>query len=109
VGRDVTSLLQRRPGFRIVAAHSRNLTRIGQDLGEVARVQHLGVEISGDRAAVLRTPADIAVIATTSFLRDLADDIRAAVQAGLNVICTGEELAFPWAVDAALADELDRV
>jgi 4-hydroxy-tetrahydrodipicolinate reductase len=92
-----------------VAAHSRNPARVGQDLGEVAGVEPLGVKIGGDRAAALATPADIAVIATTSFLHDLADDIRAAILAGLNVICTGEELAFPWAVDAALADELDRM
>src|SRR5262245_28196716 len=109
VGRDFTSLLHARPGFRLVAAHSRNPARVGQDLGEAAGVEPLGIEITADRAAALATAADIAVIATTSFMRDLADDIRAALLAGLNVICTGEELAFPWAVDAALAGELDRL
>ena len=46
------------------------------------------------------------MIATTSFLRDIADDVRAAVGAGSNVITTAEEAAYPWAVDLALADEL---
>jgi 2,4-diaminopentanoate dehydrogenase len=109
VGRTVTSLLHSRSGFRIVAAHSRNPAWTGLDLGELAGIGPLGVGITNDCAATLAVPADIAVIATTSFLRDVNDDIRSAVAAGLNVICTAEELAFPWAVDEALANELDRL
>jgi 4-hydroxy-tetrahydrodipicolinate reductase len=49
------------------------------------------------------------VIATTSFLSDVASDVRAAVESGANVITSAEECAFPWAVDAELADELDEL
>jgi hypothetical protein len=70
-----------------------------------------GVEVRGpfgrdERVRALQSGADVVVIATTSFLRDIADDVRSAVSAGSNVITTAEEAAYPWAVDLALADEL---
>ena len=49
------------------------------------------------------------VIATTSFLAAIADDVRDAVEAGSNVITTAEEAAYPWANDAATADRLDAL
>jgi 2,4-diaminopentanoate dehydrogenase len=109
VGRNVTYLLNARPGFRIVAAHSRNAALTGKDLGELAGTGPSGVKITRDRAAALAVAADVVIIATTSFLKDVYDDICSAVSAGLNVICTAEELAFPWAVDEGLANELDRL
>ncbi|MBA3844504.1 MAG: NADP-binding protein [Actinobacteria bacterium] len=47
------------------------------------------------------------VIATTSFLSAVAEDIREAIEAGSNVITTAEEAAYPWANDADVADRLD--
>lgn len=61
------------------------------------------------RADALLSGADVVVIATTSFLREVAPDIRAAVERGSNVITTAEEAAFPDAVDPALASELGQL
>jgi 4-hydroxy-tetrahydrodipicolinate reductase len=61
------------------------------------------------REAALAGGADVVVIATTSFLDAIAPDVREAVEAGANVLTTAEEAAYPWAVDAALADELDAL
>jgi hypothetical protein len=72
-------------------------------------VETLGPFRREDRARALRSAADVVVIATTSFLRDIAEDVREAVGAGSNVITTAEEAACPWAVDAAVADELDAL
>ena len=49
------------------------------------------------------------VIATTSFLAEVAADIRSAVRGGSNVITTAEEAAYPWAVDEGVADELSEL
>jgi 2,4-diaminopentanoate dehydrogenase len=59
------------------------------------------------RADALRSGADVVVIATTSFLRDVAPDIEVVVEAGSNAITSAEEAAYPWAIDAARANELD--
>jgi 2,4-diaminopentanoate dehydrogenase len=101
VGSDVARLLNARPGFRVVGGYTRNPRFDGKDL--------FGVRITTNRQEVLRVPADVAVIATTSFLRDVVEDIRAAVRARLNVICTAEEMLFPWIVDDSIAKDLDKL
>jgi 4-hydroxy-tetrahydrodipicolinate reductase len=107
VGRDLVRLLSARDSVRVVSAWSRNPDLAGSDLGVLAGTEPLGVSVTSDRDEALRVGADVAVVATTSFLRDLAPDLEAAIRAECNVICTGEETAFPWAVDAAIAERLD--
>jgi hypothetical protein len=73
-----------------------------------------GIEVRGpygrdERDTALRSGADVVVIATTSFLAEIADDVRDAVDAGSNVITTAEEAAQPWANDPAIADSLDAL
>jgi 4-hydroxy-tetrahydrodipicolinate reductase len=85
VNRNVARILASRDGYDVVGP-------LGRD----------------ERAQALESEADVVVIATTSFLSELAPDIEAAVAAGSNVITTAEECAFPWAVNASLADTLDE-
>jgi len=80
---------------------------MGKDLGVVAGGDPLSVVITNDRSEALAVPADILVIATTSFLKDVATDIKAGIESGLNVLCTAEEMAFPWLSDEDLAKEID--
>jgi 2,4-diaminopentanoate dehydrogenase len=73
-----------------------------------------GIEVLGpfgrsQRDDALRAGADVVVIATTSFLSAIADDVHDAVESGSNVITTAEEAAYPWANDAATADRLDAL
>jgi hypothetical protein len=86
----------------------------GQVNANVARILagRPGYEVIGplgrtERTRAFTAGADIVAIATTSFLSELAPDIRSAVEAGSNVITTAEECSFPWSIDAELADELD--
>ncbi len=67
------------------------------------------VEVLGPAAhdpALLSSGADVVVIATTTLLVDVLDDIETAVRAGSNVMVSSEEASFPWTVDAAAADRL---
>lgn len=109
VGRNVARLLGARPGYRVASACTRNPQLADRDLGELAGVGPMGVTVTLDRDAAFGEPADVVVIATTSFLKEVAADIRAGVEAGLNVVCTAEEMAFPWIVDAELTADLDRL
>lgn len=72
-------------------------------------VEVLGPFGRGARDSALRSGSDVVVIATTSFLRDVAPDIETAVAAGSNTITSAEEAAYPWAIDATLAIELDEL
>jgi 4-hydroxy-tetrahydrodipicolinate reductase len=86
----------------------------GQVSGNAAAVLRMrsGYDVLGpygrhERDAALGSGADVVVIATTSFLRDVAADVEAAIAAGSNVITTAEEAAYPWANDAGIAERLD--
>lgn len=86
LGTGVARILSQRGGFEILGPHGRER-----------------------RDQALRSGADVVVVATTSFLAAVAPDIRLAVESGSNIIVSAEEAAFPWAVDAYLADELDAL
>ena len=109
VGKNVTRLLSARPNYNIVAAYTRNQDYEGLDLGTHAGVDSINVNITRDRKDALETSADLLLIATTSFLKDVEDDIRTGVKAGLNVLTTAEEAAYPWIIDAKLADDLHQL
>ena len=87
--------------------------QVGTNAAEILHRRN-GIEVLGpfgrsERDAALRSGADVVVIATTSFLAGIADDVRDAVESGSNVITTAEEAAAPWANDAATADRLDAL
>ena len=107
VAKNLTRLLQNRGGIRIVGALTRNPDYAGTDLGVHAGAEPLGVAISTDRQHVLAQKADLLLIATTSFLRDVAVDIRDGIDHGLNVITTAEEAAYPWSTDEQLSVDID--
>lgn len=62
-----------------------------------------------DRELALMSGADAVIIATTTRLSDVAPDIEVAVASGSNVLVSAEEAAYPWVVDAALANRLDEL
>ncbi|HQZ32878.1 MAG TPA: hypothetical protein PK020_00565 [Ilumatobacteraceae bacterium] len=61
----------------------------------------------GQRAEALGAGADLVIIATTTRLSDVVDDVETAVAAGSNVLVSAEESAFPFMVDAERAHQLD--
>jgi hypothetical protein len=88
----------------------------GQAGGAVARLlsRRPGVEVLGpfgraERERAVASGADVVVIATTSMLAEIAPDVRAAIDAGSNVLTSAEEAADPWAADPGLASELDAL
>jgi hypothetical protein len=106
VGRNIVRISTERPGLEVVGAYSRNADLLGRDLGELAGGDASGVLVT-DRATALAAEADIVLIATTSFLRDVADEIHAGIAAGRHVMCTAEEMAYPWEVDPEIAASID--
>jgi hypothetical protein len=60
------------------------------------------------RVEALTSAADVVVVATTTRLRDVWEDVLLAVRSGSNVLVSAEESANPWLVDAQIADALDH-
>ena len=73
------------------------------------RHEVLGPFKRAERTRALTSGADVVVLATTTRLRDVAEDIEAAVRAGSDVLVSAEECAYPFVVDESPARRLDQL
>jgi hypothetical protein len=111
VGRRITKFLLEKEGVKIVGALDTAEEKVGRDLGEVIGIKKkLGIVVSDEADAVLsRAEADVMVHATTSFLKQVYPQIAKALEHGVNVISTCEELSYPYIADGNLARKLDEL
>lgn len=109
VGRHVGKLLlEHRHGVEIVAAATEEQSDVGRSLGEVVGARsHAGPAVAGSLADVLDHRPDVIVMATGSFLPDVADDVLRCVDAGACVVSPCEELAFPFTRNPVVATRID--
>lgn len=109
MGSIVTRLLVER-GVEIVGAIGRSETKVGRDLGEVARLGTLlNVKIEADPATVLARDADIAVVCVGSYLEAMQGHFEVCMENGVNVVTIEEETVFPWTTAPELAQKLDSL
>ncbi|HSO28458.1 MAG TPA: hypothetical protein VLS28_01025 [Candidatus Sulfomarinibacteraceae bacterium] len=106
VGRNLVRVSRERPTLQVVAGYSRNASLQDRDLGELSGGSTTGARVQ-TRQEALATPADLLLIATTSFLADVEPDIHAGIDADLHVVCTAEEMASPWETDPVAAGRID--
>jgi 4-hydroxy-tetrahydrodipicolinate reductase len=86
-----------RPGMRLVGAIDIDPDLVGRDAGEVAGLSTLGVPISPSlERSGPRGSADVAILCTGSFLRDVTSQITACLEWGATVVSSCEELSYPW-------------
>jgi 4-hydroxy-tetrahydrodipicolinate reductase len=85
--------------------------KVGRDAGDVAEAgRTTGVLVSADAAAVLAsTRPDIVFHTTSSFLDRMYDQLIVCARAGVDVVSSTEELAYPYHRHPEIAAELDRV
>jgi hypothetical protein len=104
IGLGIARLALARPGVEIVGAIDVDPQKVGRDLGELLG----GVAISADAAATLGATRPAVVLhATSSALASVAPQLLQIAEAGVNVVSTCEELAYPWTAQPQLAAELD--
>ncbi|MBO4306076.1 MAG: NADP-binding protein, partial [Clostridia bacterium] len=80
--------------------------------------ERLGIE-KGDRKDVFisndinkviyKGAADVAIVATDSFVPAVFPKIKFVLEQGINVVTTAEEMSYPKAQHPELAAELDRI
>jgi hypothetical protein len=111
VGALIAKFLLQKEGLEIVGAVDTDENKVNKDLGEVLNLQkRLGITVCKDADMVLgSTKPDVAVHATSSFLRDTYPQIVAIVKNGVNVVSTCEELSYPYSADPRLSEELDSL
>lgn len=86
---------------------------IGQEVYEYLKLDRKGrqkVVITGDVTEVVRQDlCDIVILATDSFVAAQFDKIMFCLNQGVHVISTAEEMAWPWAQNKELADQIDAL
>lgn len=112
IGRQIVAAAAESGFAQPVAAVDIALDVAGKSLGEIMGDARLSpVTVQGDLADGLAAARDagaqVLILATGSELPRIAPQITAALEAGLNVVSTSEQLTWPWLKHPALADELD--
>lgn len=108
MGLGMAKIITKRPDYQIVGAVDIDPNKLGKDLGELLSTDPIGVKVQQDPAEVIgKTPAEVVLIATESFTREVFDKIMLAVNHKLNVITIAEEMAYPWAQSPELAAKID--
>ncbi len=109
IGSEIFRLLQEKPGIQIVGAIDADPEKVGKDAGIVAGMgKESGVIISGASDVIYQSQPKAVLHSTTSFLKEVYEQIIACIDAGACVISTCEELAYPYHKHPGLAKEIDE-
>jgi len=110
VGAETARLARQRPNIQVVGAVDVDPAKVGRDLGEVVAGEKWDVPIVARPEHILsRADADIVIHTTGSHLPQVYSELEALIQAGLNVVSSCEELAFPDVQHPDLAEKLDQL
>jgi len=109
IGASIVRLMRQKSLLEIVGAIDTDAKKVGRDLGEVVGAPDApwGVLVSADATSVLAKPADVVVHSTSSYLTSVMDQLLACLGAGLCIVSTCEELAYPFRKHPQLSKTLD--
>jgi hypothetical protein len=96
--------------LRVVGAADASGDKAGKDLGVVLGLpRKLRMKVHGDIGKLVRkSKGDVAILSTTSTLREAKAQIALLVQKGLHVVTTCEEMAYPTPSHQSAFRDLDR-
>jgi 2,4-diaminopentanoate dehydrogenase len=97
IGAAIARQIATRPGFKIVGAIDIDPAKAGRDLGDVVGLpRRLGVKVSGDAQAALKTAKpQVAVLSTSSSIKKVMPQIETILKSRTPIVTTTEELAYP--------------
>ncbi len=113
MGREAARAVLSRPELELVGALEADPALVGKSLAELLDVPQASlsrdVRVEEDEAAILhRIKGGVLLQLTGSRLLTVLGQLQRSIKAGVNVISSCEELAFPWLRHAEIADELER-
>src|SRR5688572_10228184 len=109
IGVAVAQQVATRRGLRLVGAADIDPAKIGRDVGELLEGgRKLRVRVvSGIGKAVRATKPDVAVLCTSSALRDVIPQIEELLRYRVPIVTTTEEAAYPTPRTRLLAKRVD--
>jgi hypothetical protein len=111
MGSGILRLLMQKQGVELAGVYGRRADRAGVDVGEAIGLdQKTGIALSADLPGMLASATpDVVIQATCSRVEQAADEIKAVVQAGANVISIAEEMAYPFHQSPGLSEEIHQL
>jgi hypothetical protein len=110
IGQSIARAALARPELRIAAAVDPHPDRAGRELSALLGVPAPAITVAEELGEALRAVRGGVILqATQSRFEDVLPDLEAAVRAGVSVVSTCEELAWPWLKHREEADALDRL
>jgi len=111
MGKMIAKGILEKRGLTIVGAVDIQKDLVEKDLGEVLELgKNIGVTVTDDAEGLIsKIKADIAIIATGSYLKDIYPQLILCIKAGINVISTCEELSYPYYKYPELSAEIDAL
>jgi hypothetical protein len=107
IGTEILKHLLER-GHEVVAVVDPDPAKAGKTVAELTGLP-LGVRVQQGVQQAQLGGAEVGVYAARSRVEDVASDIGALVSAGLDVVTTSEEMAYPSHAGAAEAERLDAL
>jgi hypothetical protein len=109
IGAGIARLMREKRAIEIIGAIDIDPAKAGRDLGEVVGATDApwGVRVSADAAEVLGESPDVVIHSTSSWLKDVMDQLLQCLEAECCVVSTCEELAYPFRKSPELAAKLD--
>lgn len=107
IGQAVARLALDHPAVELVGAVDINPAFLGRDLGEVLGSAPVGVMVQPALDAANPPAGAVLLHSTGSRLERVGSELLAAVERGLGIVSTCEELAYPWWRFPDLAAQLD--
>lgn len=111
VGSLIAKALLEKKGVKIVGAIDIAEDKVSRDLGEILGLgKKLGVRVHRTTEELFSSvKANLAIHATSSYLKDVYPQIASLIKSGANVISTCEELSYPYHSEPELAKKLDKL
>ena len=110
IGSSIAKLILEKKGLQVVGAVDIADDKIGKDVGEVLGLEtRLGIRVSRHLPEALRDQkAEVAIHATSSRITETEPQIFELTKAGLHIISTCEELAYPFYRHKDFARSIDQ-
>ena len=113
MGSGITKVLLEKTGVEITGVCDLHPNRVNKSIFAllgIARGGRADVIVSNDIDTVLREKsADVCIVATDSFTKDVYPKLVKVLSRGINAISTAEEMSFPAAKEPEIAREIDHV
>jgi hypothetical protein len=111
MGSGIARLILEKHGLNLVGAYGRRKNRAGTDLGRAIGLgRDLGIALGSNLTReIARSRPHVAIHTTCSRLADAMGEISTLIRNHIHVISIAEEMAYPAASSAAVAEEIDRL